>query len=482
MAIHPTRVPYRVLVRNYYCSKTNSLVQSPNVDLKARLPSVIVRSIDQDYAGDPRIIDSATQLREDLDKKVYHDSAHGVYISPTSRLNNFPLWVCLEQSDRCRDNEIYVFNLSTFECSANAIETICWVPSHEAANGDLYTVIGRPLKQGFEKELRLPVIMQRICLPRQAKFRLLQFSSLSRLMKLDPIRQAAFFDQQYMHIRKGYCILHTITLNKTEYLSSSAPPRHLLGTFDEDLEIPKFCVSTYNSDDDSLFLSDEDLIETPFHEQQSGVRGQSIKGFCRCPCRYPDLGPTCLNPLPLHRHVTDDQRPLGSSHQNHCVYAAHREDRCVISSSENPHEHCPRDNMHSTTTRSSPSQIENQGAEDTPGANAPIAIQAEIEQTQGLEEFLSPALERLPDVPCFRDSDKLFDHLEILPLNVDVYCPDSRPISPPPESILYPQVDLEELDCLPSTILDSAVMQGPVWNPRVDSNAFMTPEPPVISK
>ncbi|KAI1363325.1 hypothetical protein F5Y08DRAFT_242783 [Xylaria arbuscula] len=137
-----------VLVRNYHLLGTNSLVQSPNIDLKAHKSPVIVREINGEYMGGPRTIDNLKLLGEDQNKKHYRHAAHGVAVSQ-EYADDFPVWVSLERNTNCPDNHLTVLNLFNFKFSIVPISTICWVPSHEAANRDLYTIIGSPGKHGY---------------------------------------------------------------------------------------------------------------------------------------------------------------------------------------------------------------------------------------------------------------------------------------------------------------------------------------------
>ncbi|KAI1092895.1 hypothetical protein F5B19DRAFT_177458 [Rostrohypoxylon terebratum] len=59
-----------------------------------------------------------------------------------------------------------------------------------------------------------------------------------------------------------------------------------------------------------------------------------------CDCRYPGLRPTYFDPSPSHRHVTDEECSLGSTHVNHCVFADHSPTKCVISISGEEHKCC----------------------------------------------------------------------------------------------------------------------------------------------
>jgi hypothetical protein len=237
MAILPTLVSFWVPVRNYWLEKAKLLVQSPNVDLKAQVPRIIIRSLSGEYIGDPRVLDSITALQDDTQGRIYRNAAHGVRISPKSGTDNFPVWVCLERNESCREQDICIFNPSNLEFSVAAITSICWVPTHEAANGDLYTVIGTPGRHGYEKELRLPTIVQRIGCPGQAKLSLPP-SSLSGLTKLEPARQEELFNQQYNHFQKAHRDRPTITLSTCQGLYNPQKRGRSHGVLDGDLELP----------------------------------------------------------------------------------------------------------------------------------------------------------------------------------------------------------------------------------------------------
>ncbi|KAJ3565488.1 hypothetical protein NPX13_g7484 [Xylaria arbuscula] len=94
-----------VLVRNYHLLGTNSLVQSPNIDLKAHKSPVIVREINGEYMGGPRTIDNLKLLGEDQNKKHYRHAAHGVAVSQ-EYADDFPVWVSLERNTNCPDNHL----------------------------------------------------------------------------------------------------------------------------------------------------------------------------------------------------------------------------------------------------------------------------------------------------------------------------------------------------------------------------------------
>ncbi|KAI3321523.1 hypothetical protein HD806DRAFT_523997 [Xylariaceae sp. AK1471] len=470
MAILPTLISFWVHVRNYRLSTANLLVQSPNVDLKAQAPRIIIRSVNGEYIGEPRVLDPIIVLQDDIKGQVYRHAAHGVRVSPKSRTDNFPVWVCLERNDHRRKNDICMLNLSNLEFSVVAITSICWVPSHEAANGDLYTVIGTPGKHGYEKEMRLPTIVQRIGFPGQTKFSLPP-SSLSGLKRLELARQEELFNQQYNHFQKGYWARPTIILDMYQNLYNPRKRRRSHAAVDEDLEFSRF----YN--DDLPSSGDEESTGALIKKQRYKIQEKASEGLCRCPCTYSDLGPTFLDPRPLHRHATDDQCALGSIHQLHCIFAAHRPEHCVISGSVESHEHCPQDGMHSTVVDPLSGYAEHQAVDTTLTVNDVVAGGIEKEPDYDTEiESLHAELERLSGAQCFRDGERVLKDRDIWAssiVDMPITYLESRPISPLLELALGCQAAPDDL---PDPILNPTAVQGPIWN--VDYHISMTPEPP----
>ncbi|KAI0455748.1 hypothetical protein F5B21DRAFT_180767 [Xylaria acuta] len=462
MAIHPQFWPqFWVLVRNYRLLENSSLVQSPNVDLKARLPQIIIRAVDGDYMGEPRTLDAVTSLGDAIDGTVYRNAAHGVYISSESHQGHFPLWVCLQRNERCRENHVWVLNLFNFKYLTVPIPKICWVPTHEAANGDLYTVISNPGKHGYSKEMYLPTVAQKIGLPEQASFKL-PSSRLAGFTRLEPKAQEAFFKKQYMSIQER----REITTRQLSWSRRGNQRRQFHAASNEDLEIPEF----FNDD----FSSDEESTRPMIQERIGKMQEQIAEGFCRCFCRYSDLGPTRLNPRPLHRHITDDDCNLGSSHRPHCIFAAHRLDHCVISGSGEQHEHCVTYGTPSSLVDSVPTPpIEHQGADVNAMVDDTALVEIEIDSDD--EEL---EIGDLSGEPCSRDNERVPDGQGPEPWSaLAVPYPDSRPISPNVEFLPDSQGYLGMFDELSDLVFDMTAAQSMILN---DPKVFMTPEPPEL--
>ncbi|KAI1123907.1 hypothetical protein F5Y10DRAFT_41458 [Nemania abortiva] len=270
---------FLVLVRKYRLLNSNVLVQSPNVDLNARTPRIIIRTIDEEYRGEPRVVDDATSLRDDADKRAYRDIAHGVYVSPESDARNFPIWVCLERnSEHRQDKHISVVNLYKLEFSVVPIANICWVPSHRATNGDVHTVISDPGKRGYVKETFVPTIIQNIRFPEQAKFSHPP-SSLPGFTKLSEARRTELYNRQLMSMQEA----RTPRLGRLPRFHTAIDPNSSL---------PWFVTDDFSSSDEEN-----------------------------------------TSPYPLHRHVTDEQCHFGSVRRSHRIPAAPRLDHGILNRS-----------------------------------------------------------------------------------------------------------------------------------------------------
>ncbi|KAI0857785.1 hypothetical protein F4860DRAFT_333856 [Xylaria cubensis] len=471
MAIHPQFWPqFWVLVRNYRLLENGLLVrvQSPNVDLRATFPQIIVRAIDGDYMGEPRTLHTATLLRDDNDRTVYRHAAHGVYISSDPHKDHFPLWVCLQQNEGCRESHIRVLNLSNFEYLTVPVSKVCWVPTHEAADGDLYTVISSPGKHGYAKETYLPTVAQQIGLPEQAGFKLLP-SSLAGFTRLGPERQEALFVKQYMSIQERFRARSRMPTRQVPWSRRESSRRRFYTASDRDSENYGFFKDDFSSDEESTSSLLQERIER--------IQEKTPEGFCRCPCRFSDLGPTCLNPNPLHRHVTDDDCNFGSSHHLHCIFAAHRPDHCVISGSREKHEHCVIYGTPSSLVDSVPPRTEQQEADVNAAVDNTAIVTIEIEDSDDEEveiESLSDELGPLSSEPYSRDDQDMEPWSDL-----SAPCPESRPSSPGVEFLSDPHDNSEMSDDLFEFVFDTSAPQGMTsWNP----SHFMTPEPPAICR
>ncbi|KAH8156422.1 hypothetical protein CIB48_g11826 [Xylaria polymorpha] len=251
MAIHPQFWPqFWVLVRNYHLLENGLLVQSPHLDLRVRIPQIIIRAINGDYMGEPRPLESVTSLGNAVDRTVYRCAAHGVYISPGSNEGHFPLWVCLQRNELCQEGHVWVINLSDFEYLTVPISEICWVPTHEAADGKLFTVIGSPGKHGYAKETYLPTVAQELGFPEQAKFQL-PASRLAGFTRLEPERQEAFFKKQFMSIQERCRPRSRVAERRLPWSRRGNQWRQFYTATDEDSEDPGFFKDDFSSDDES---------------------------------------------------------------------------------------------------------------------------------------------------------------------------------------------------------------------------------------
>ncbi|KAI1748750.1 hypothetical protein F4782DRAFT_341623 [Xylaria castorea] len=474
MAIHPQFWPqFWVLVRNYRLLEKDLLVpvQSPNVDLRPKAPQIIIRAIDGDYMGEPRTLDAVTLLRDDIDGTVYRHAAHGVYISSEPHKDHFPLWVCLQRNERYQESHIWVLNLSNFKFLTVPVSKVCWVPTHEAANGDLYTVISSPGRHGYAKEMRLPTVAQQIGLPEQARFKL-PSSSLAGFTRLEPERQEALFKKQYMSVQERCRARSGIATRQLPWSRREHQRGQFYAASSKDLENPGFLRDDFSSDEESTSSLLQERIER--------TQEQIPEGSCRCFCPFSDLGPTCLNPRPLHRHVTDDDCNFGSSHRLHCIFAAHRPDHCVISGSREIHEHCVIYGTPSSLVDSVPTPIEHRGADVNATADNTSIATIEIDSDD--EELdigsLSDELEFLSGESYSRDGEMVESSpdMELWSALSPPY-PESRPISPVVEFLPDAQDDPEMSD--DDFIFDISAARGMMWN---HPDILMTPEPPEMCR
>ena len=260
-----------VLVRNYRLLETKSLVQSPNVDLNVDSPPIIIREINGEYMEEPRAIDNIGSLEDDANVKHYRHAAHGVVVSH-EYADDFPVWVCLERNIHCPECHLSVINLFNFNFLVVPISTICWVPSHEAANGDLYTIIGGPGKHGY-REVRLPVIVQKLGLPEQATYAV-PLSNLS-LTKLESSRQHTLFDQQYMNIKRTYAARPFRNLNPRDMRLQSYQPI----TTSRGLNLLEFYRHGHRLNDEE---STRRIVQNSINERQKQVPEASVHYTFAC--------------------------------------------------------------------------------------------------------------------------------------------------------------------------------------------------------
>ncbi|KAK5635775.1 hypothetical protein RRF57_011487 [Xylaria bambusicola] len=440
-----------VLVRNYRLLKTNSLVQSPHVDLDVYQPPIIIREINGEYMEEPRVINDTALLGDDNTRRNYRHAAHGVFIS-REYADDFPIWVCLERNMDCKDNHLAVLNLFTFKFLVVPISSICWVPSHEARNGELYTIIGGPGIHGY-KEIRLPMIVQKLGLPWQAKFAV-PLSSLP-LAKLEQDRQHALFDQQYERFKLPYGFR---SLMKTDIYGIRQRSSH-----------PQF----YHPDH---ILK---IQESTRHFYHNSINELQRQGFCRCSCRYVGLKPAYVDRNPLHKYITDAQYSLGPSHQIHCLFAAHRQVRCVVGSSIAHHGHdYIADESHLMTIDPILANIERptSSANTSESETYMAVVETEDEANDDAEFIALPCeLEILAGQPCFRDSDKVHEDIERQMWSIHnipvLSSMESRPVTPGVEICPDMLVEPERSDSVPE-IIDIITIR------RNFRAIVTTPEPP----
>ncbi|KAI0803567.1 hypothetical protein GGR55DRAFT_691608 [Xylaria sp. FL0064] len=425
-----------VLVRNDRLLATNSLVQSPNVDLKAHGPPVIVREISGEYMEEPHVVDDITLLGDDINKKHYRHAAHGVCISQRSHVGNFPVWVCLKRNLHCQEYHLCVLNLYSFKFLVVPISSICWVPSHEATNGELYTIIGSPGRHGY-KETRLPTIKSKLGYPEQAIYAVPP-SSLPELTKLEPRRQQELFSRQYMNIKQGYRICSKLTQPNLHERKQRRRPYSASSP-----ELPDFCHDGYLAIDEE---STSHLVQAPIYE----ARGQ----------------------VP------------GAKFLSHCIFGDHRPEHCVISDPRYCHEHCVVGGIHLTIDGPAMVTVEHHAASSNTDMNhiATSGTETESGSEAGFKS-LPDELERLTGQSCFRDSDKVLKDRDQQAWGTPVTPTsslESRHTSPIEDFLLTTPEDLEGLDSLPDPALNIVMIQGTVV---LDYDALITtPEPPEMPR
>ncbi|KAF2962719.1 hypothetical protein GQX73_g10856 [Xylaria multiplex] len=478
--------PFWVLVRNYRWSNTKLLVQSPHVDLKAQVSRIIIRAIDGEHMGEPRVVDDVTLLRDDIDGRIYHHAAHGVCISLESYADSFPVWVCLERNERHQENHVWVLNLYNYKFVVVPIAKICWVPSHQATNGQLLTIIGDPGRHGYQGTY-LPAISQNLGLPKQAKLRFLP-TDLLGYEKLEPRRQQELFDHQYLNMNRGPGNYPRLGHPNLYGLRRLQQPSAIIN---EGSELPDFCQDDFSE-------CNEGIISPPLQNQaryiqqpvpEAGAIGlpqvfveesvtHMLQGFCRCHCPFPDLGPTCLDPYPLHKHITDCQCSLGSKHPDHCIFAAHRPEHCVISSSirAQGHKHCVTGGNYWTISEPPSTGVEHRAADGNTSPNHTVAVEAEMEpDDHGDDDSVYDGLGPLPSQPFSLDDQAIqsWSHLD-----ASVPYSETRQNSPDVQFFPDTQDDRGIFDIL-DPICGNTAHHGSEWaQPIIDPHGLIdTPEP-----
>ncbi|KAI2610455.1 hypothetical protein GGR54DRAFT_376752 [Hypoxylon sp. NC1633] len=290
---------YHISVRDYHWSHQNIVVQSPIPNLTCSVPALIIRPLEGANEQEPRIIDSAVDLRDDIEGGAYQAEAHGVFVSTDpQRPDTFPVWVPI-LSIRYREKRVQVVNLKTFEALNASMARICWVPHRMGPDDNLYTIIGAPrITVG---KVRVLVLIQQVGHPKEAKLDLADPSALAGYSKIDENQKKKLFDIQLRFIRTN----------------SKPPSKILLGGL--------------------RVFSSPDRYDQGRRTLEDVIDGRSSSRPYTCDCNFHGLYPTAYNPRPSHRHGTDEECSRGSTHQKHCVFADHTPTVCVIGDS---HEHC----------------------------------------------------------------------------------------------------------------------------------------------
>ncbi|KAI1328687.1 hypothetical protein F5Y16DRAFT_147379 [Xylariaceae sp. FL0255] len=345
---------YKVPVRRYRCANTHRPVQSLNVDLHTvGCPKLIFRRIHKDnrFKDDPQIIDiinsedPAKYLENDIDDdgKVIDEPAHGIHFSLCNdSIQHSPVWARLRQSELCKNNDIYVLNLDSFESFSIPITRICWVPTYEAEDGRLYTIIGCPGKVGRDKDLVIPAIIQRRDYPEETRLQSLSEAQLSGLFEIRTVTKEGFLESQSTLIKERYLLQTRASRPVSLTFPLPFPARQQFKTRRRYIQSdnPNFITNS----DDGTSSSDEEYSTVNCRPSSSNSSTQQVnndnKESWHCTCRYSDLGPTIWSLRPRHRHVKDEECPFSPHHVNHCIFAEHRPSHCVIPSSGEEHVHC----------------------------------------------------------------------------------------------------------------------------------------------
>ncbi|KAI1077486.1 hypothetical protein F5B20DRAFT_262497 [Whalleya microplaca] len=424
---------YHIPVRNYRWSRDNITVQSPilNRNFLTLASALVIRPFKGTNEQEPRIIKTATELKDDIPSEQYEAEAHGVFVPVNSpNIHNYPVWVT-----GCKENKIPVVNLTTFEAFDASIQQICWVPGFEAPDHSLHTVLGAP--QRIAGGVKVLTIRQQLGPPRKVEFNLIDHRTLLSYDLIGAARKKALFKEHLRAIRASSKPSPPKSPPNTERipLSPSQSPKSQSSLGEREILDYDFD----SSDDESLYHKPK---YTPLVDDSS----------CRyiCDCKYAALRPTYFSPRPPHRHVQDHECALGAAHTKHCIFADHAPSVCVIPSSGEPHEHCVEslDVLQSELERS----FGRYCCADAEG----LLVGTEDQATDdfGFADAPLPSLESPPPTPQADPGEQmmLLDGCE-------------------PEAA--------ELDRLPETCFAPAppVMEGSIWSLRVDRNTYISPEP-----
>lgn len=192
---------YHVHVRDYHWCHQNTVVQSPVLRLDAPVPDLVVRPLEGPNNFEPRVLKSATELKDDICEDEYQVDAHGVFVSTNAQRTDYiPIWAPVHSS-RCEAGEVYVVDLTTFRGLSVPIAQICWVPGLEAPDHRLYTVLGGSRR--VLRAMKTLVLVQQLGLPKEAKLILVDPNELASYNKINDIRKRKLFEIQLRAIRAG---------------------------------------------------------------------------------------------------------------------------------------------------------------------------------------------------------------------------------------------------------------------------------------
>ncbi|KAI5867428.1 hypothetical protein GGS23DRAFT_177560 [Durotheca rogersii] len=435
---------YHIPVRKYHWTHQNTVVESPVLCLDPPPSALIVRPLEGLNEKEPRILSDASGLRDDIRGGEYATEAHGVLVSTDTQTKRFPVWVPVH-SYRCKEDEVYVVNLTTFEVSTTPVAQVCWVAGFEAPDRSLYTVIGAP--RDTLRATRVLVLVQQLGLPGKARLALVDPSELATFDEIGPVQKKALFELQ---LRAILARTNSPLLMLSDVLRVFSSPykfergrRALDEILDEDLGVSRGLPSNYSSGDSFDGLSDDDLSDDDSSYDKLTYAGlvESPSSSYSCDCKYALLCPTYYDPRPSHRHGTDDECALGRAHAKHCIFADHSPGECVISGEA--HEHC----VHPSS-----------------------------------EFGLESEFEKLFGVSCLADADALLEWMGSTDSSAYGQSDaEPAPADSPPSIDSHQDPDAESMivGYRPGAMgsLD-ALFQGPVWGARMDFGACSSPEPP----
>ncbi|KAH7037123.1 uncharacterized protein B0I36DRAFT_402654, partial [Microdochium trichocladiopsis] len=209
---------YHISVRDYFWPAGNVMVQCPARNLSATSSPPIIRPLAGVNKGEPRFLDSAGSLEDRHDSRPYLTEAHGVLVPADSALDRVPIWVPFRQQP-ARQNDPPVKKHDRTPLQATPVETllaadlttstqlqvpmdqICWVPTREASDGRICTIIASQLTVGRKNMSH--VLLQSIESPASAKFALLSTQELSEFSEIDNNRKQQLFEVHLMMVLRG---------------------------------------------------------------------------------------------------------------------------------------------------------------------------------------------------------------------------------------------------------------------------------------